>query len=70
MSDTPTTYSATARLIHWVSALLILILLVTGFRSGFSGRRREQGRCASYSPPGCHSCFAADVGAAHLVVAL
>lgn len=29
-------YSRTAKLVHWASALLILVLLFTGFRAGFS----------------------------------
>lgn len=36
MKSSDTAYGPIARLIHWVSALLIIVLLVTGFRAGFS----------------------------------
>ncbi len=36
MKSSTTAYGTVARLIHWVSALLILVLLGTGFRAGYS----------------------------------
>lgn len=36
MKSTPAQYGSTAVALHWVSALLVLVLIVTGFRSGFA----------------------------------
>ncbi len=36
MKSSQTSYGTVARLIHWISALLIVVLLGTGFRAGFT----------------------------------
>jgi len=36
MKSTSDTYGAVARLVHWGSALLILVLIGTGFRAGYA----------------------------------
>lgn len=36
MKSTDAAYGTTARSLHWISAGLILILLITGFRAGFT----------------------------------
>lgn len=36
MKSTPTRYGTTAIVIHWLSALLIIVLIGSGFRAGFS----------------------------------
>ena len=36
MKSSATRYGTIAKLVHWISALLVAVLLVTGFRAGFS----------------------------------